>query len=123
MATGYDGNQNALKYKAAICNKLPELFVNGESIEEACVTLKIDRKTYYNWIDKYPAFAAAAEQAALVSAAWWLKTGREGATDGSINAPVWIFNMKNRLGWKDKIENSGEQNIKVTISKDDADTV
>ena len=40
---------------------------------------------------------------------WWEETGRDlarGKIEG--NAAVYIFNMKNRFGWRDKIELSGD---------------
>ena len=32
---------------------------------------------------------------------WWERLGRRLAADGGGNSGVWIFNMKNRFGWRD----------------------
>jgi len=49
---------------------------------------------------------------------WWHSTGRRMVT-GAIekgSAPVWIFNMKNRFGWRDKQELSGPDGAPLQVS-------
>lgn len=40
---------------------------------------------------------------------WWNKQGRKMAVDNQGNATVWVFNMKNRFGWRDKQEITGDE--------------
>lgn len=98
-----------LRYKKSICEKLPDMFANGESVEEVCQELKITRRCFYDWVEKYPEFADAYELGKQASQAWWLKLGRAGATGKvQVQPSIWIFNMKNRLGWKDRVEVESE---------------
>lgn len=51
-----------------------------------------------------------------------LKFWEEKGIEGKINASVWIFNMKNRFGWRDRQDTKTEKeeridNIEVTIVK------
>ena len=115
----------AKKYRKSMCDDLPALFENGEAVEEVCVQLGISRRAFYDWVDKYPEFAAAYEMGRLASDAWWLRLGRAGAT-GKVNVQpsLWIFNMKNRLGWRDKIEvdndNDQTEPMHITFNVNDA---
>lgn len=96
-----------LKYKPEFAEQLPQMFKNGEAVEEVIVKLGIRRSTFYEWAKKYPEFADAYEHGKELSQAWWLKVGRAGAIgqgEIQLQPTVWIFNMKNRLGWKDKSE-------------------
>jgi hypothetical protein len=108
------------KYTADICERIPEMFTNGESQNEVAAGLGIDRDTFKEWKKKYPEFKKAVSLGLERSEAWWEKLGRAGATGKiSINAPVWIFNMKNRFKWKDKSEIE-TQGITLVIDKDTA---
>jgi hypothetical protein len=47
------------------------------------------------------------------------------AVEGGGNSAIWIFNMKNRFGWRDKSETAGDdtdeaQPVKVEVSVVDA---
>ncbi len=51
-----------------------------------------------------------------------LKFWEEKGIEGKINASVWIFNMKNRFGWRDRQDTKSEkeekiENIEVSIVK------
>lgn len=52
---------------------------------------------------------------------FWEKLGVAGAAGKikNFNAASWIFNMKNRHGWRDKIDHDhgGDLNVNVTIKK------
>lgn len=99
------------KYDPSICEKLPQMFANGEEVIEVCRELGIHRSCFYQWIDRYPEFASAYEEAKEVSGLWWLKQARKAASDPEfkVNGSVLIFALKNKLGWHDKqaVEHSG----------------
>lgn len=93
------------KYLKKYAEQLPSMFANGESVEEVCQELGISRRAFYDWVEKHSEFADAYEMGKQASHAWWLKLGRAGATGKvDVQPTLWIFNMKNRLGWKDKVE-------------------
>lgn len=95
------------KYNPKICKTLPSMFKNGESIIEVAKALGICRQTFYDWSNKYPEFKAAVDEGLSLSEAWWCTLGRAGAMGKvTINATVWIFNMKNRFKWTNRQENT-----------------
>jgi predicted RNase H-like HicB family nuclease len=98
------------KYTKKLCKELPEMFANGESVAEVCQQIGIARRTFYNWLEDEtkPEFKEAYEDGQALSEAFWMRLGRLGAAGKvDINAATWIFNMKNRFGWKDKQEHTG----------------
>lgn len=49
-------------YNDQIAQNLVEMFADGSSITQVCATkLKITRRTFYEWMEKHPAFKEAAE--------------------------------------------------------------
>ena len=98
------------KYKAEYCERVVQLMSKGWSKEEVVYDpeegLGICYQTFLNWQDEHPEFKQAVAMGERASAAWWSKTGRTavlGGIDG-FNSATWIFNMKNRFGWADKVE-------------------
>ena len=111
------------KYNPKICDRLPSMFENGESVAEVCKELGISKQTFYRWEEEHTEFSDAKKEGIGRSEAWWNRLGREGASgEHAINPTVWIFNMKNRFGWRDKqdIEHSGGVKI-AYLDRDDAD--
>jgi transposase-like protein len=91
------------KYTPALCEKLPAMFKNGESVAEVCAELGIWKQAFYDWIDQYPDFSNAYKKGLELSEAWWTKLGRLGSQGKArIQPATWIFNMKNRYKWTDR---------------------
>lgn len=92
--------------------KLAELaykhLADGFSKEATAGRLGVSKQTLYNWIEKYPEFAEAVANGDAASQRWWEDRGREACSNGEFNGTVWSMNMKNRFGWRDKQEISGE---------------
>lgn len=85
---------------AEICDNLPAMFVNGESVAEVCVKLGIAKSTFYLSIDRHELFAEAYAMGKMYSEAWWQKLGRAGAAGKvKIQPAVFIANMNNRFNW------------------------
>lgn len=83
-----------------VCESLPSMFKNGESVAEVCVKIGIARSTFYANIEKHQKLKEAYELGKLYSEAWWQKLGRAGAAGQvSIQPTVFIANMNNRFGW------------------------
>ncbi len=103
-AVGAKWQGRPTKYESRLADVLPALFLEGQSIAEVCVALGIGRTTFYEWTNRHEAFRDAVEVGKLVSEAKWNQVGREAAFgDRRINVAAWIFNMKNRFGWTDRI--------------------
>jgi hypothetical protein len=93
------------KHLAEICEALPLMFKDGESVAEICVEFGIARSTFYKNLEDYPELAEAYSMGKVYCEAWWQKLGRFGAA-GKINIQptVFIANMNNRFGWSQKVD-------------------
>lgn len=111
-------------YEPELCETLPDMFMQGESITEVCVKLGISRDTFYRWMKLYPDFSDAVKIGLEKSEAWWEKLGRAGAAGVTdINPPVWIFNMKNRFKWSDRSDVSVSGMLDTSDSKVDINDI
>lgn len=94
------------KYKPEFCQMVIDAMEKGLSKEAAAAECDICEDTFYRWVKKYPDFSEAVKQGERKSRLFWEKAGIQGMV-GKIpgfNATTWIFNMKNRHGWRDKTE-------------------
>jgi hypothetical protein len=104
------------KYSKKICELLPSLFANGESVVEVCAYLDIVKDTFYQWVETYPEFSDSYKKGIELSEAWWARYGRIGSMGKvKIQPATWIFNMKNRFRWTDRVETSGLDNLMTPI--------
>ncbi len=88
------------KYNEDICDELPDMFINGESIAEVSAALGITKQCFHNWVKEHKEFGEAYERGRTLSEAWWTKLGRAGAMGKvPIQPTVWQFNMHNRFKW------------------------
>ena len=91
------------KYSEKLCELLPYLFANGESVSEVCVHLDITKETFFQWVKQYPDFSDSYKKGLELSEAWWTRTGRLGSMGKiKLQPATWIFNMKNRFKWADR---------------------
>lgn len=94
------------KYNPEMCATVIAMMSEGYSKESVCRELGIHHSTFIDWQGIHPEFSAAVKEGDSLSAAWWQDVGRD-ATLGNVagfNATAWIFNMKNRFGWRDRQE-------------------
>lgn len=83
-----------------------EVANNGGSQLECRSALGISNDLWYRLKSEEPEFSEAVKRAEEACQVWWEQLGRNmsmGAIDKG-NATTWIFNMKNRFGWKDKLD-------------------
>jgi transposase len=108
------------KYKKVYAERLPAMFENGESVAEAADALGVCRTTFYKWVDQYPDFALGYEKGKQKSEVWWSRLGRDGAMGAvDIQPTVWIFNMKNRFNWRDKMEETVTMKSEIKLADED----
>lgn len=95
------------KYKKEFCEKLVKHLSDGFSFESFAGLVDVCEDTIYEWCNKHPEFSEAKKRGYAKNRLWWETQGNGNLlTDKnkSFNSTVWIFNMKNRHGWRDKKE-------------------
>ena len=89
----------------------------GLSFESFGGRIDVNEDTLYQWKHDHLEFSEAYKRGRLKSMLHWEEMGHDMVLAGQGNATTWIFNMKNRFGWKDKQEieqnNKGEININI----------
>ncbi|MCY1389895.1 hypothetical protein D9M71_47050 [compost metagenome] len=101
-------------------DRMRSLAAEGASELEVRHEMGISEHLWYKWTDENPDFSRTRKECQELCRIWWEKHGRkmsDGSADG--NATVWIFNMKNRFGWKDKVETEHTGTIAFTDMTDD----
>jgi len=107
------------KYSQKICELLPSLFSNGESVSEVCACLDITKETFFQWVKTYPEFSDSYKKGLELSESWWTRLGRLGSTGKlRVQPATWIFKMKNRFGWKDRHEFTGDVGVSITTPEE-----
>ena len=97
------------KYRPEYCEMIIEHMAEGLSKEAFAGVIGVHKETIYNWAEANPEFSDAIKTGEVKSRLFWEKLGMAGASGSDeFNATAWIFNMKNRFGWRDKQEISGE---------------
>lgn len=96
----------------------------GLSYESFAGAIQVSKQTLYDWEKVNPKFLDAKKVGTEMSRLWWEKAGMAGlwgSKDAQFNSSVWIFSMKNRFRWADKVEveQSNSGTIKLAYSKDE----
>jgi hypothetical protein len=96
---------------------------NGAGIKELAHYLRVSRQTVYDWCDPkskqyHRPFAQAVELGRELCEAWWMRYGRLAMMGKVAHGPpaFWIFNMKNRFGWRDRVEIAGTEDAPLTVT-------
>jgi len=112
-------------YAAEHCDDLIEHMSAGLSFASFAGKLRVARQTLYNWEKAHPEFKEAHEIGLAACLLFWEQTGIEGLWnvteyDGgkpsyskTLNATVWIFNMKNRFQWRDRTPDEVKEEAKA----------
>lgn len=110
-------------YKPEYCEQLIEHMSQGLSFEAFGGVLRVSKQTLYDWEKANKDFLDAKQIGLECSRFFWENLGKKhiinksdsefqcGSKSRSLNASVWIFNMKNRFGWRDK--QPGEADVVV----------
>jgi len=77
---------------------------------------------------RYTEFLETRKKAKQLCESWWQRAGRKNITNKEFNYTGWYMNMKNRFGWRDKIETDNKHdhggvtfNIDLNTNKDNND--
>lgn len=104
-------------YKPEYCQLLLEHVCKGLSFESFGATIGVARDRVFEWAHMHPEFADAKKRAQDESLLWWESQaidGLRGDRNAPFNSAVWIFNMKNRHGWRDNRDVTLQADIKVS---------
>ena len=106
-------------WKPEFIDLLPPHMAKGLSFETFAGVCGVTKDTLYQWVEKYPDFSDAKKRGTELNRLFWEQVGIDGlwnteeteqegnyrkTTKKSLNAAVWIFNMRNRFNWTDKQE-------------------
>jgi hypothetical protein len=75
----------------------------GSAVEARCL-LGIGTSAWETLLEDSEEFRVTEKTRQALCEVWWERTGRKMVQGADGNATVWIFNMKNRFGWRDKQE-------------------
>lgn len=97
-----------------------EMGREGCSDVEIRAEFGISDDLWYRWIEEDEEFSRTAKQAKALCHAKWEQMGRRmafGEVEG--NPTTWIFNMKNRFNWRDKVDTEGTMRVELKDVPDD----
>ena len=92
------------KYDPVFADIVPELFVNGASVQEVATELGVHIDTLYDWGHRHREFAEAMAKGKQLSEAWWLRQGRKRLGAKELNAKLYQLHMINRFTWQTRGE-------------------
>ena len=88
-----------------------DLYSEGGSDAEVAAHLNITIKEFYKQMADSRPFALLVEMGRTLSMAWWEKQARLNVKNKTFNTPLWVFSMKNKYGWADKVETTNNTEI------------
>ena len=114
-------------YDPKFCAMLLEHMEKGYSFEAFAGVAGVSKQTLYDWAKAHPEFLDAKEIGTGKAQVFWEGLGINhvisqsenaagiGGSSRSLNASAWIFNIKNRFGWRDK--QPGEADVNVNLNE------
>jgi DNA-binding XRE family transcriptional regulator len=91
------------------CQALVRWCKKGLSYESFASACNVSEQTLYDWEKAHPEFLEAKKIGYPHCRAFWERAG----IAGKIPAGTWIFNMKNRFGWRDKSPEESAESAEV----------
>lgn len=83
----------------------------GASDVEIRNKVGIGKSAWATLMEDSEEFRETIGEARDLCAVWWEANGRRLAVDGGGNASIWIFNMRNRFGWRDNKEEAPKDDM------------
>lgn len=107
------------KYDPKFCDMLIEHMAKGFSYETFGASINVAQSNVKNWEDAHPEFQASKKEAFDKCRLFWETAGIQGmwnTKDGpNLNVGNYVFQMKNRFKWTDRVEVQTNENIKPII--------
>ena len=108
------------KYDPKYCQMIVDFMSQGKSLTAFAGEIMVAKNTVYEWAKKYPEFQDATNIARQKCQQWWENQGQiglfMGKEDGTFSQSSWIFNMKARFGYRDKVEVESKTEQKIVLS-------
>lgn len=112
------------KYKPDFCKQIVSLMADGLSIEEVAYKFDVHVDTLYEWEKRHPEFSEAKKKGVNASYVWWLRSGRVNLENTKFSATLFYMNMKNRFGWKDRHDISGDGlTVNLVVTNKDKESI
>lgn len=83
---------------------LVDYYRHGYSDAEVASAMNITMRQFNQMLTDNPTFAKLVEFGRTLSLAWWESQARLNINNKAFNTPLWVFTMKNKYGWADKVE-------------------
>lgn len=115
------------EYKPEYCEMLKQDMATGMSFEAFAGLIGVHKETLYRWSREHADFSDAKREAFELSRRFWERAcvdnlintsesgydelGNKVSKSKSLNSSAWIFNMKNRFGWRDRVEISANDEL------------
>ena len=115
-------------------NDVLDLYKEGGSDVEVKALIyewrgSISNGLWDRWMEEEPEFSKTIKTGKILSEALFTKMGRTNLKDKEFNYTGWYMQMKNRFGWKDRVDNTTlDKELQTTINinpinwVDDSDT-
>lgn len=108
-------------YKEEYCDLLVKHMAEGYSFESFGAITHTSKETLYTWTEKHEEFLDAKKEAEAKCRMFWenlgikhvLNISEPKGTSYSLNSSVWIFNMRNRFGWRNETKEEIEDKAKA----------
>lgn len=113
-------------FKKEYCDLLEAHLASGLSFKSFAGTINTTEDSLHQWKNKHEDFALSKKKGIAKCSLFWERLGRSGVAGkiNGFNTGAWIFNMKNRFGWRDKheVEHIGDTGrIHIIVEKDEED--
>lgn len=100
-------------YKPEYCDLVIEHMAKGYSFESFAGLVDAHKDTIYEWLKSHPEFTDAKKKATDKCRLFWESVGIEGVwnhpEEKTLNTGNYVFQMKNRFKWTDRVEVSGDE--------------
>lgn len=98
--------------------KIVDHYRCGYSDAEVAADMNINMREFNAMLTDNPTFAKLIEFGRTLSLAWWESQARKNINNKSFNTPLWVFNMKNKYGWVDKVETTNaNENVNLSLDQ------